>query len=392
MTRAASLAVSLAVVLLLRPAIARADDEASGSDPELSAHPLGAITDSPSIVEKLAPKNASGFVLANGSVFSVPSAVPRNQTDYRLESVFGIRAQGHPFEKWEYEAFVTTNINTSVLGGTNGGFSPERIAFTYRPTEGLWIDGGYIRIPFSAGQSTVITNSMFPTRPQPTDLFQGGADAGLLANYESKKQIFRAKLGVFDGLSLKTAIPNHTTRGPVVSLSTELSPLEGMPGIEGDYNGTDFRFALAANMVYRRGTAYDPRGYEGLGVQDFGLAFALRFRLYGLYGQAEYLQDIRTDDVSGRPRVTRGTYFETSYHVLVDRFGISPMARIGWSEGDAGFYPLHIVSGNAGFGFYPRGDLAERGSVRIILEFQTERRVEEQESAFGGLGSILARF
>ena len=387
--RTVSLSLSLSLGLSLRPTLALADDDSG----EITAHPVAALEGSDSLLEKLAPANASGFVLANGAIQSVPSAVPRNQTDYNLTSVFGISAAGHPFEKWEYRAFITANVSTSALNGTGGGFSPEYIAFTYHPTDTVRIEGGYIRIPFSVGQSTVITNSMFPTRPQPTELFQGGADAGLLASYETLEGRLRAKVGVFDGLSLNTSVPNHTTRGPVGSIATEISPLGGMPGIEGEYKDSPFRFALAAGAIYRSGTAYDPRGYEGLGVKDVGIALAARFSLHGLYGQAEYLQDVRTDDLSGRPHLTRGAYGETSYHVRVRRrVGLSPMFRLGWSEGDAEFYPLHIVTGNAGLALYPRGDLADRGSVRIIIEYQSERRIEEGETGYGVIASVLARF
>ena len=381
------MAVSLA--LALGTARARADEASA----EITAHPVAALEGSDSLLEKLAPANVGGFVLANGAVQSVPSATPRNQTDYNLTSVFGISASGHPFEKWEYRGFITANVSTSALNGTGGGFSPEYIAFTYHPVDHVRLEGGYIRIPFSVGQSTVITNSMFPTRPQPTELFQGGADAGLLASYESPEGRLRARIGVFDGLSLNTSVPNHTTRGPVGSVSTEISPLGGMPGIEGDYKDSPFRFALAAGAIYRAGTAYDPKGYEGIGVHDFGIALAARFSLHGLYGQAEYLQDVRTDDLSGRPHLTRGAYGETSYHVRVRRrVGLSPMFRLGWSEADAQFFPLHIVTGNAGLALYPRGDLANRGSVRIIVEYQSERRIEEGETGYGVLASVLANF
>jgi len=383
------MAVSLSFGLALLPTRARAEDESA----EITPHPVAALDGSDSLLERLAPGNASGFVLANGAIQSVPSAAPRNKTDYNLTSVFGISASGHPFDKWEYRAFVTVNVNTSALNGTGGGFAPEFIGFTYHPVDNVRLEGGYIRIPFSVGQSTVITNNMFPTRPAPTELFQGGADAGLLASYDSPEGRLRARLGVFDGLSLNTSVPNHTTRGPVGSVSTEISPLGGMPGIEGEYKDSPFRFALAAGAIYRSGTAYDPKGYEGLGVRDFGLALAARFSLHGLYGQAEYLQDIRTDDLSGRPRVTRGAYGETSYHVRVRRrVGLSPMFRLGWSEGDAQFYPLHIVTGNAGLAIFPRGDLADRGSVRIVIEYQSERRIEEGETGYGLIASVLARF
>ncbi len=385
---ARSTGIAVAVALALGSASARADAPAPDS---VSPHPVAATGDDESLGKDLVPKRVFGFVLANGSLTHVPTSVARTRTTYQLASVLGLSAAGHPLEKWEYEAFITTNVNTDI-NGTSGSFAPELIALTYKPIDHVSLRIGYMRIPFSVGQSSVITNSMFPTRPQPTQLFQGGADAGFLAGYDSEGGKLRGRLGVFDGLSLNTVVPDHTTRGPVISVSTEVSPLGEMPRIEGDYKKSDFRFALAAGLVYRVGTAFDRSGYSGLGVDDLGVAFAARMAFKGLYVQGEYLQYRRTDTLSGRPRVTRGTYGEASYHVRVKRMGLSPMARLGWSEGDAGFYPLEIITGNVGFAFFPRGDLDDRGRVRLVLEYQGERRVAEGETGYGALGSVMARF
>lgn len=380
--------MAVSVALLLAPRIALADDD--DGRPKTTPHPVAAQVDE-STLERLAPHFAGAFVLGVGQIQSVPSAVPQRKVDYAFTSVFGAGVEGRVFDTWGYTAIVTANTNTN-LDGTNGGFAPELIKFEWHPHDRIWVDGGYIRIPFSVGQSTIISSSMFPTRPQPTELFQGGADAGLLARYESDEGKVRVRAGVFDGLSLRTQVPDYTTRGPVVSLSTEFSPLGGMPGLQGDYKHSEFRFALAAGGIYRRGTAFDPTGYAGLGVQDIGVALAARIWFKGFYLQAEYLRDYRTDDLSGRPKLTQGAYAETSYHVIANRRGISPMARLGWSEADGQFFPLHVITGNAGIAFFPRADLDDRGRVRFILAYQTERRVEESESAYGVIGSILYGF
>ena len=374
-----------------RIGVAHADD-----DPDtFSAHPAAATAksdDDKSSVDHLVPKAAGGFLLLNGTLSSVPSAVARNQTDYGLVASIGVSASGTPWEKWEYLAYVTSGIATDAVTGTGGSVAPEQITVTVHPIKEVSIQAGYMRIPFSLGQATVITSSMFPTRPEPTALFQSGADAGILAGYESHEGRLKAKAGLFDGLSLNLTVPNHTTRGPVLSAWTEVAPLGGMTPLEGDFNGSPLRFAVSGGLVYRKGIAYDAQGYQGLGVNDIRFSIAARLAFKGLYVQGEYLQDLRTDDLSERPRLARGTYGEASYHFLVKKLGLAPVTRLGWSVQDEGFYPLHVVTGDVGLALYPRGDLANRGGVRVLVEYQSERHIEDRETAYGGVASVMARF
>lgn len=385
--------VILALVLAV-PGRARAAGSAEADD-GLSAFPPAATIqpDKPSVTDRLVPKSAAGFILVNGNFQSVPSAVAKSQADYGVSTVIGVSASGHPWEHWDYLGYVTASIGADAVNGASGSFSPEQITITYHPTGTVSLAGGYLRIPFSIGQATVIANSLFPTRPEPTAAFQGGADAGLLATYESPEGRVRVKGGLFDGLSLVSAVPAATTRGPVFSAYAELAPLGAMSPLEGDFKGSPFRFALTGGLVYRHGSVYRADGFQGTSLEDVRFALSLRVAFKGFYAQGEYLQDAGHGELNVRTRLSRGTYGEASYHVLVgEKIGISPLVRVGWSVQDEGFFPLHIVTAHAGLALYPRGDLAQRGGVRLVLEYLSERHIEESETAYGGLASILARF
>lgn len=387
MGRATGIGGALLALALAWPSSAAAEEEDG-----LSPHPAAAIA-APEPTERLYPKAVSGFLLANGLLQSVPSAIPKNRTDYNLTTVVGASASGHPFEHIDYIAYVTGNLSTDAINGTAGSFQPEQIAVTYKPLDGFSVQGGYLRIPLSIGQATVIANSLFPTRAEPTALFQGGADAGLLASYESPEGRLRVKAGLFDGLSLRYATSNVTTKGEVLSGYAEVSPLGAMSPLEGDFKGSPFRFSLTGALVYRNGSAFAPNGYRTADFNEFRLALSLRAAVRGLYVQGEYLQSSSVNDIIGRRRISRGAYGEASYHVLPkERLGLAPMARLGWSEQDADFFPLHVITGHAGLALYPRGDLAQRGGVRLVIEYLSERHIEERETAYGGLASVMARF
>jgi len=373
---------------LARGADADADDGLSAFPPAATIQP-----DKPTVADRLVPKSASGFILVNGNFQSVPSAVAKSRADYGVSTVVGVSAAGHPWEGWDYLGYVTASIGADAVNGASGSFSPEQITITYHPITGLSLAGGYMRLPLSIGQATVIANSLFPTRPEPTGLFQGGADAGLLATYESPEARVRVKAGLFDGVSLFNPAVTTTTRGPVLSAYTELAPLGAMSPLEGDFKGSPFRFALTGGLVYRHGNVFRTDGSEGTSLDDVRLAVSLRVALKGFYAQGEYLQDTNRRTYAAGDLVSRGAYVEASYHVLVgEKIGLSPLTRVGWSVQDAEFFPLHVVTAHAGLALYPRGDLAQRGGVRLVLEYLSERHIEEGETAYGALASVLARF
>jgi hypothetical protein len=372
-------------------AAAPTPDEAAPSEPTFSPHPQQAVTPPPP-EESLLPKQAGGFLAINGSAQSVPSAIARNQADYSLSGAVGVSATGHPSQRWDYQVFVVASAAADAVNGLSGNIAPEQIWIKYEPLPAFSILAGYTRIPFSAAQGTAISSSMFPTRPQPTDLFQGGADAGVLASYEPLEGRVKVKAGLFDGLSLRLALPGHTTNGPAVSGWAEISPLGVMRSIESDF-GSPFHFAVGGGIIYRHATAYDEAGYQGLSVDDIRFSATVRMAYRGLFVQGEYLQGLRTDDLSGRPTLARGTYGEASYYSpIVPTIGIAPLTRLGWSVRDAGFFPLQVISADAGLAFYPRGDLSKPGSVRLIIEYQSERRLAEGQTAYGGIASVLALF
>ena len=66
--------------------------------------------------------------------------------------------------------------------------------------------------------------------------------------------------------------------------------------------------------------------------------------------------------------------------------------RGGWAVQDEGFFPRPVVTFETGLAVYPRADIAEPGSLRIVLEYLSEYHVAEGERAVGALASVLYRF
>ncbi len=374
---------------------------AEASEPTTSPHPLaatGAVASAPSPAAthdapSLIPKVAAGFVLAQGSVTETPQARPSQRTDESLQASAGVGVLGTPFAHWDYMAYVVLGFTADANAGIGGSIAPEQITLRLTPLTGLSFQGGYMRIPFSLAQSVVITNSMFSARPLPTTVFQNGADAGFLASYQHPSKVVTVKLGIFDGLSLGLLIPNHVTRGPVLSAWVEVAPFGEMPTIEGDFGQSSFHLSVGGGVLFQNGTAYDASGYEGLHTTDTRVSAALRMAFKGVFAQGEYLYAILVDDLLGRPRITRGTYGEASYYVPFKRkVGFAPMARLGWSQQSADFFPTSVVSVESGLALYPRGDLAEPGALRLVIEYVSERQVEAEQTAYGALASALFRW
>jgi hypothetical protein len=377
---------------------AGAPDEEPG-EPATSPHPVAAIeaggASGPEEQEgsQLVPKFATGFLMVTTSTQAIPAAPPRNQLDYALQGIAGVAAAGTPWEKWDYLAYLIAAVSADAINGTGGSVAPDQITLRYSPQKALSFQVGYMRMPFSLAQSATITSAMFPARPEPTQIFQAGSDAGVLAAYEPASGLVRAKAGLFDGLSLGLTIPQHVTRGPVVTLFAEVAPFGAMKQQEADFGDTPLRVALSGSLLYRSGTAYDPSGYAGLSQRDTRFTGALRFGYKGVFVQGEYLQAVQTDDLSSRPRIARGAYGEGSYYAAIHKkVGLSPIARLGWSAQDADFFPLHIVTFNAGMALYPRGDLPDPSALRFVFQYRSERHIEEKETGYGALASVMLRF
>lgn len=342
---------------------------------------------------QLVPKFATGFAMATATMQSIPAAVARNQLDYGLLGLLGVGAVGSPWEKWDYVAYLIGSIQSSAVGGTGGGVMAEQITLRFSPTKEFSVQAGWMRMPFSLAQAAVIITSMFPTRPEATHFFHTGADAGVQLGYETASGVVRVRGGVFDGLSLGFTLPQHTTRGPVSVLSIELSPLGAMKPQEADFGDTPFRFAVTGAVLYRKSNAYDPTGFKGLNVEDVRFAGAIRAGYKGFFLQGEYLQAGLSDDLSARPRIVRAAYGEASFYTAIKKkVGISPIARVEWSEHDANFFPLHVTTLHAGVAVFPSADIPDPSALRFILNYRGERRVEEFETAHGVVLSGMYRF
>ncbi len=366
------------------------------ADDQPTPHPAAATAGDEAAEEpapQLVPKFATGFVLMTLSFNAIPRAVPRSRYDGILSGIAGVAAVGTPWEKWDYLAYVLVTAQTSYVTGTSGGVLPEQITIKYTPTKTFSLQAGWMRTPFSISQSSVIAYSMFPTRPEATTLFLTGADAGLLASYDPTSGLVHVRAGAFDGSSLGLTLPQVTTRGPATVLSVELTPLGPMKPLEADFGDTPFRFGVSAAGLYRFARAFDPRGYEALESTDARIALAVRAAFRGAFVQGEYLQAVQTDELSRRPRITRGAYLEASYYLAVKKkLGLSPAARVSWSVQDESFFPNHVLGLQAGVAVYPRGDVPDPSTLRFLLQYRGERRVEELEVAHGALLSGMYRF
>lgn len=380
-----------------RPGAPPTEEPEPPADEEATPHPVAALAKEGEGegegAPQLVPKFATGFVLVTSSYTAVPRAVPRNRYDSALSAVAGVAVVGQPWEKWDYLAYTLASLQASSITGTGGAVSPEQITIRYTPTKPFSLQAGWMRMPFSMSQSSVIAQSMFPTRPEASSLFFTGADAGLLAAYEQTSGIVHAKAGAFDGSSLGLTMPQLTTRGPASVVSLEVTPLGPMKPLEADFGETPFRFGVSLAGLYRSAKAYDTRGYEALAMRDWRFAVSLRASYRGAFVQGEYLQAVQTDDLSRRPRIARGAYAEASYYLAVQKkLGLSPVARVSWSVQDESFFPLHVLALQAGLALYPRGEIPDPSVLRFILQYRGERRVEELEVAHGVILSGMYRF
>jgi hypothetical protein len=392
-----SAAVLLALVAIARPAAGANEEEistphpAAAEAPASSPHPIAAIENAPAPAPALA--GLSGFLTTTGAATDIPGTIPSHMVAYTLQGAAGASASGTLPANVEYTAYIIVGVSAGNLTPTGASVAPEQITVGYTPIEGFSFHAGYMRIPFSVAQSSVITQSMFPNRPGPTELFQSGADSGFMAGYDHPGGYVRARIGAFDGSSLGLTVPDHVTRGPVFSTFVDVAPFGAMPPLEGDPERGKFRMAMGAGALYRGANVYDTTGYDALHIRNIRLAGALRIAWAGVFVQGELLRSIQTDDKSDRVAAATGTYAQGSYYVPVTaNVAIAPIARIGLSIRDQDFFPRRVVSFDSGLALYPHAELQRPGALRIVAEYDSERRIDEGETAYGALISGLLAF
>jgi hypothetical protein len=349
-----------------------------------------------------------GYVNLGVGATNRPRALPRDRWSYGLRSsVAGIIVRGTPFEHFSY--FVHFGVNPEAIGvvsgvdlvDINGDGSAtkaqtetrdvtvipvEEVSISYAPAAWLEFKGGHFYMPFSPGAAIIRTSQMFPTRPEPTQVFMVGADQGLMGSLKLLDERIQVSLGAFNGSSLELRVPQTTPLGPVYTFVLDVHPLGVMPRVEGDPSRGPFRFALGGGTIYRSGVLFDETGYESTRFREVRLDGTLRLSFLGAFLQGEVLRRLHTDDVSGRPAVATGAYVQGSYFVPLPRkLAFAPIARFGVARDDERFAVREITELEAGIAFYPRADLDEPDKLRFILQYDGEYRQPDRDVAHGAV-------
>lgn len=354
--------------------------------------------------------DVSGYLLPQFELVSLPSALPRDRTQYGARGTrVGFAFYGMPFPDWSYIAHVVVtpagtesltllsptpepSIGITLPTATQTSISVEEATVGYRPVKWFMTKAGLLRIPFSIGQSTPIPKQMFPFRPQITSEFQSGADAGALGTFALFDARLQANLGAFIGTSLGNPNPTQTVRGTAFAASVAAHPLGAMSLREGDPKRGPFAFALGVGSIYRRASSFDPTGYEASEFNDARFTAWLRASFRGAYLQGEYLRRLRTDDLSGRPSMSEGGYGEASYHLPISSVAVAPMVRAGVLSTSIDFAPRKFTSFEGALAFYPQGKVDEPERLRLLVEYLRAETTPFAEVQHEGLLQLQLEF
>ena len=412
--------LALALLILIghvSPALAQDDDGLSAFPAAATAPPKEGADAVPFSFRQpvgwkdLASKiDISGYLLPQFELVSIPSALPRDRTQYGAKGTrAGFAFYGTPWPDFTYFAHITVSpagtenltllstgaqpsVGFTVSTATQTSVDIEEASVGYRPTKWLLFRTGLLRVPFSLGQVTPIPEQMFPFRPPITGEFESGTDASLLATLNLFDQRLFVNAGVFLGTSLGALNPNETVRGPAFIGSVVAQPLGAMSMREGDENRGPFRFALGFGTIYRSAKAFDPTGYEASTFDDVRFAAWARASFKGVYVQGEYLRRLRTDDLSGRPQKSEGGYGEASYFQPIRSVGLGPILRAGVIQTSADFSPLKFTDFEGGLSFFPRGKEAEPEKLRIQVLYLVAKTSPLDEIEREGLIQLQLEF
>jgi len=407
---AASLALGCVTARLARaePAPAAPSPKAGPSQrmPRAVEQPLApvvAITPSKAPIAEL-----HGYVQPQFGIRHRPQALPRDRWEYGgLSTRAGLMVSGAPVSSVSYLVHLSLDVRSLlVLTGvdlvdTNGDGTVdnlyvtrsaatrtifEEVTVTYRPFEFLSLRMGAMRIPFTVASRSANTALMFPNRPSANEVFQSGSDQGVLASTKFWEGRLGASVGVFTGTSLGLAPTNADARGLVYSLRADASPLGKLPDAETDFRREGFRFGVGVGGLLRNGSLYTRTGYELADTRDVRASASLRIAFHGLFVQAEALRRLLTDNVTARPNQASGAYAQSSFFFpLGDKVGLAPIGRVGFTTEDEATLPRTTIYVEGGLSLFPAIDLERPETVRLLVQYQGERRVTDDESAHGAV-------
>jgi hypothetical protein len=349
-----------------------------------------------------------GYVQPQFGLRYRPQALARDRWEYGgLSSRAGLIVSGSPVESFSYVVHLSLDVRsllvlTSVdLVDTNGDGAVdnlnqtrtattrtlfEEVTVAYRPFEFLSFKMGAMRMPFTVASRSANTALMFPNRPGANEIFQSGSDQGILAAGQWLEGRLGASVGVFTGTSLGLTPPNTEARGLVYSLRADANPFGKLPDAETDFGRGGFRLGVGVGGLFRNGSLYTRTGYELAETRDLRTSASVRIAFYGLFLQAEALRRLLTDNVTSRPNQASGAYVQSSFFFPLTRtLGLAPIGRVGFTAEDEATLPRNSVYLEGGVSFFPRIDQERPETVRLLVQYQGERRVTDDESAHGAI-------
>ncbi len=365
-----------------------------------------------------------GYVQPAFGARNRPQALPRDRWEYGgLSSRAGLIVSGTPAKDFGYVVHLSLDarallvltevslIDTQADGNVDGlrllyrpatGTLFEEVSVTYKPFSS-WVSlrMGAMRMPFTVALRSSNTALMFVGRPGPNEVFQSGADLGGLVLAEPLEGRIRASLGAFTGFSLNpdelstsnTARFAASTRGLVWSARVDANPLGQLPQAEVDFDHASVRFGVGVGALYRNGTVFSAQGYELMEYRDVRLSGSVRFAAAGFFVQAEALRRLVTDNLSARPSQSSGAYAQASYYVPVTRgVGLAPLARVGITDQEEATLSRRTTFLEGGLALFPRADQPKPESVRVLVQYQGERRTTDDESAHAVLSQVQILF
>jgi hypothetical protein len=354
-----------------------------------------------------------GYVQPGFQFLVRPAARPKDEVDYGFFGEAGLLVDAKPFEMWRASFELLFSVDTiiedveaidedndeavdgiAVFRKDRFALSIEHATIDFVPIEMFQLRGGIMRIPFSLQQQSANTQTVFPERSEPNEIFLSGADIGALAEGNFAEGIFVASFGVFNGDSLGFELPNTEVKGVVLAARADVNPFGEFLSEEGDVKRGPFRLGIGGGMMFRPATIYDERtGTEPRNTFDLRFAASLRMAYRGLYVGAEYFRRQQSDDFTFRPEVADGAYAQVQVFVPIGtRLGIEPAARVGFVAADQTFDPRFTGFLEGGVNFYPVADAEEPDAVKLTLMYFGERRFSEQEEAHGGLTAVQLKF
>jgi len=394
-----------------RPQPARADRAPTSSN-DRAVPPTVAST---TVTVKSPVVELHGYLQPQFGARHRPQALPRDRWEYGgLSTRAGLIVSGNPIASLSYVVHLSLDVRSLlVLTGvdvvdTNGdGASDnvtvartattrtlfEEVSVTYRPIDDVSLKMGAMRIPFTVASRSVNTALMFPNRPSANEVFQSGSDQGIIALAKLWQARLAASVGVFTGTSLELAPPNTEYRGLVYSARVDAAPFGKLPEAETDFRREGFRLGVGVGGLLRNGALYTRAGYDLAETRDVRASASFRMAYGGLFVQAEALRRLLTDNVTARPNQASGAYAQASFFVPIGAsVGVAPIGRLGFTTEDEATLPRTTVYMEGGLSWFPALELERPETVRLLIQYQGERRVSDAETAHGAIAQAQVLF